>query len=67
MKHHEVCDDCGAFLQEYRRASQTFLRCPWVREEDWRLDTYRVVTAIFCNRPLGTKRIMGGIRVESVA
>jgi hypothetical protein len=27
------CHDCGAILQETRRAGQPFLRCPWSRVE----------------------------------
>ena len=64
MEHPE-CIDCGAFLQEYRRMGQEFLRCPWANESDWRLDTYHVVVRIYCNRPMGARRVVGGMTTIS--
>lgn len=61
------CEDCGAYLQDVVIGAQPFLRCPWAHPDSWRLDTYRVVTRIHCNWPLGGKRVVGGIRTDSVS
>ena len=54
---HPICGDCGAYLVEARMNGQEFLRCPWAREFDWKLDTYHVVTWILCNWPRGKRRV----------